>query len=267
MYHVTLVNLSSDARFADPSLGQGEPAACSPAELAELLKTFRELDPLQNASADPEIHVHYRRARHIVRTGQGRLMLYDSRDNTLPALVLTVEEILAEFDGSAAAARSKPPFPGALTTDTIDREVPAPLAAAAKAPAPRKRLVLLSSLSLALGAAMVALWFGFATPSVAAGLDTLPAAEAASTAQSVAGVYVTGQEPGSRGIVVAADGSIRFFQLNAGTAPSFVRDTWRPARHGAALCLVVVQLDTLVEIVDRDTLAYCGERYRRAAQP
>ena len=66
---------------------------------------------------------------------------------------------------------------------------------------------------------------------------------------------------------VVADGTIRFFQLNAATAPSFVRDTWRPARNGATLCLVVVQLDTIVEVVDRDTLVYGGERYRRAAQP
>ena len=81
----------------------------------------------------------------------------------------------------------------------------------------------------------------------------------------VEGVYVTGGEPGDRGIVVGGDGVIRIFELNAGGAPSFVHGTWRAGRIDGALCLAIPQFRTFVKIVDRETVVYCGERYRRAA--
>lgn len=265
MYHVTLVNLASDARRADADLGASKSRLLSPDELRALLETFREIDALQNAAADPEIQIHNRGARYVVRTGQGRLLFSDARDTTQPTITLSTAEILAELDGSAAAARSRPPFPMSAPSE-IGRDMAREgTKVAVMTPAKRRfRVIVLSAAAVLLLGGIVAL-------SLPRGVDPEPeitplaSGEVASTARMVEGVYVTGGEPGDRGIVVGGDGRIRIFELNVSGAPSFVHGTWQAGRIDGALCLAVPQLRTIVTVIDRQTVTYCGERYRRAA--
>lgn len=118
MLNVTLVRLAPDARSADIAFGQAGVVELSTEEFTERLEAFRELDPLQNAHADPEIRVQSGGQKYVVRTGQGMLFLYNVRDHTQPAQVLTTAEVLAELDGSANAARTAAPFPGILVSQT-----------------------------------------------------------------------------------------------------------------------------------------------------
>lgn len=264
MYQVTLIHLSPDARSADVAFEVEPTRLCSAEEIAELLEAFRKIDPLQNADADPEIVLQHRGARYVVRTSQGRLLFSDSRNITLPTLTLGPAEILAELDGSAAAARTRSPFPTAMSPEIAARSAATVTKTpAALPPTRRARLVALSAVITLLLGGIAALIFLRGAESQ---LDLAPlaAAERTATAQRVEGVYVTGGEAGDRGIVVGADGALRIFELNAGSAPNFVHGTWKAGRINGALSLLVPELRTVVTIVDRETIVYCGERYRRA---
>lgn len=268
MYNVTLIRLSSDAQLVDPEAEDGRMVYCSAVELSSLLEAFSQIDSVLNASYDPEIRINRGRDRYIIRTGQGRLMLYDGRDKLKPALVVTIAGILAELDGSGSAADHPPAdsAPGVVSITHVTGPA-APRPRATSALSRRMQLVIMALLAIGLGGGIAALRISRARMSPDPEVAPLPAAEQATTAQSVEGVYVTGSEPGSRGIVVGADGAIRIFQLNARTPPSMVTDTWRAGRRDNQLVLVLAELQTTVEIVSRDRISYCGETYRRAAPP
>ena len=268
MYNVTLVRLTSDAQLVDPEAEDGRMVYCSAVELSSLLEAYSQIDAVLNASYDPEIRIHRGRDRYIIRTGQGRLLLYDGRDRMRPGLVVTIAGILAELDGtgSITTRSTMETTPGVVSIANV--EGPAvPRSRATHARSRRIQRVVMSLLAIALGGGIAALKISRARMAADPGVAPLPAAEQATTAQSVEGVYVTGSEPGSRGLVVGADGTIRIFQLNARTPPSMVNDTWRVARRGTQLVLVLEQLETTIEITDRDKVSYCGETYRRAAPP
>lgn len=268
MYNVTLVRLTTDAQLVDPEAEDGKMVFCSSAELSSLLEAFSQIDPVLNASYDPEIRINRGRDRYIVRTGQGRLMLYDGRDKMKPALVVTIRGILAELDGSGSAADYSPVDspPGVVSITHVTGPAALPTRAT-RARSRRIPLVIMSSLVIALGGGIAVLRISRARMAADPGMTPIPAAEQAQAVGNVGGVYVTGSEPGRRGIVVGDDGTIRIFQLNARTPPSMVNDTWRAARRGAQLVLVLDELGTTVEIIDRDRISYCGETYRRAAPP
>lgn len=265
MYQVTLIHLSPDARTADVTFEVEPSRARSVEEITALLEAFRGIDPLQNADADPEIILQHRGARYVVRTSQGRLLFSDSRDITLPTLTLSPAEILAELDGSAAAARTRSPFSMAKLPESDDGSAAEITKTATAFPVKRRiRLAALSTVvALLLGGIAALVFLRGAEPK--SDLAPIPATERTATARLVEGVYVTGGVAGDRGIVVGADGAIRIFELNTGSAPNFVHGTWQAGRINGALSLLVPELRTVVTIVDRETVVYCGERYRRAA--
>jgi hypothetical protein len=276
-YSATLVNLSRDARTADVSLGRSRPASLSTTELGSLLDAFCGLDALQDASADPEIRVEHGSDRYlIIRAGQGRLALYNARDRTQPAQVLTPIEILAELDGSACAVRkaSNATVTGSASPLTAEPGVTLAPGVTSESvpyippePVRHTRTMVLVGAMFASLIIVLAVKLSDRPPRASDDVVLLPRAEHAGVAQSVEGVYVTGSNPGDRGIVVAAAGTIRFFQLNADTAPSMAHDTWKPGRRDQRLCLAITDLGSVVEIMDRDVLLYQGDRYRRAAAP
>lgn len=268
MYNVTLVRLSSDAQVVDPEAEDGVMAYCSSVQLSSLLEAFSQIDPMLTATYDPEIRIYRGRDRFIVRTSQGRLLLYDGRDRAKPGFAVTIAGILAELEGTGRAAD----YPAAEPSLGLGQIAGAAASSAAvpklaRARARRIRLVIMSVLVVALGGGIVALRIARAASTADPAITPIPPAEHVAAVDAVAGVYVTGSEPGHRGIVIGADGTVRIFQLNASTPPSMVTDTWRAARRGPKPLLLLAELQTTVEIIDRDTVAYCGETYRRAAPP
>lgn len=103
-YNVTLMHLTADARTVDV-LAQIEQRDLESNALQTLLRNFCELDPLANAGVDAEIRVRARGESFLLRSEQGKLVLYDVLDRELPGQVLTPEEAMNELDGTATAAR------------------------------------------------------------------------------------------------------------------------------------------------------------------
>lgn len=260
MFNVTLVNLARDARSAAAGLGATKLERIPASEFAALLESFRGLDPLQN-TADPEIRVVTSQGSFLIRTERGKLFLYDARDRTAPAHELPVSEIIAELDGTAAAARTALPF--ALYA-AAEARAPGQGSASGIAASPARRPpVIRLAICLVLLMAVIALRYWPGRLAVHPPLDTVGSVEQAGLRDSLTGVYMTGSQPGDHGIVVLDNGGLKIFQLNAQTAPSVIYDTYALGRLGAKLCLVTNQPGGLIEVNGRDTLLYCGETYQR----
>ncbi len=266
MFHVTFVNLARDARTAIELGGSVDLGMLDAGKLAALLDTFAELDAVQNTMADPEIRVQTRRDRFIIRTGQKKLFLQDARNLSEPAYVLTAGEIIAELDGSAAAKRTTPPMPIKLSTDnpsfvagaTIGAELP-PRPEPVDRPWP---FALIGLVLLLAGYVAYSEWSGRRAGNQPA-LTPLTAAERLAEDSSLTGVYTTGSEPGHHGIIILGDGKLKLFQINAVAAPSVVYGDYKFGRLKSKLCLATDQPGGVIEVMDRESLQFCGEIYKK----
>lgn len=264
MYNVTLINLDPDARSAGADWEKIERRGISAGDVRALLRNFCELDPVENATAEPEIRVQAPDQSVLVRMGNRKLMVYDMHNRENPAHVLTLDEVMAELDGTAAAARDAAQLAKAMANAAA--AVPAASPVPVRPPAPRASLPRM--IALALGAAILAgilIWLRVAsTVDVRpAGFTRIPAAEAAELQRSLSGVYVTGTQPGQHGIVLTPTGELRLFEFRAIDAPRRVQASGTWGRVGSTLCLATDQPGGLITLSDRNAWVYCGETYRK----
>ena len=89
------------------------------------------------------------------------------------------------------------------------------------------------------------------------------AAERAALESRLAGVYLTGNEPGQHGIVVTGPGELKLFELGAVEAPRVVYAAYQLGRVGPLLCLATDQPGGVIEVTDDGNLTYGGETYLR----
>jgi hypothetical protein len=262
MYNVTLVNLAADARSAAVVWERIERPGVSDGDLRRLLQNFCEIDAVENAAADPEIRVQVRKENYLIRTGQGRLVLYDVLNRELPGRSLALAEVMAELDGTAIAALSLPPF---VPTEA-GPGVGAALEPAVSPPAARRsplRLIALAAAACALGGGHILLRLSSGANEAPVAFNRMNAAEAAGVQATLAGVYLTGTQPGQHGIVLTTTGELRLFELGAVDAPRVVHATGELGRVGPTRCLATDQPGGLIMIPDPDTMVYCGETYKR----
>ncbi|MBI2518196.1 MAG: hypothetical protein HYV95_15045 [Opitutae bacterium] len=261
-YHTILVNFTADVRSVAGKPEHMESRELTDAEVRQLLEAFCGIDPVENEALEPEIRIQVRHDNYLLRTGQKKLIFYDARHRDLPALVLTVEETMKELDGSAEAARSASTLRHALRTGAATA-APFPAARAPETKASRPRLLAFGAITLALLTALVALRWGNRPAALPAQYRPVGDAEAVSLRAGLVGVYMTGNEPGDHGIVVSLAGELKLFELNALTPPRVVYAAVEAGRIGSQPALATDQPGGVITVVDRDTLSYCGETYRR----
>ncbi len=247
MFTVSTVNLSSDTSKVDPELGTAELGVLSEDEFASLLYRFRLLDSVQNSEVDPHLLVNANAGRFIVRTGRGKLFLYNARDTTEPYAELTPAEIIAHLDRQP----STPP---------ADFSAPGPEAK----PAPHYGIAFaILFAGLALNAYTLYSVFYTETvveqPAVTLLTDS---AELTARQREVVGTFATGAQNGDRVITVNADGSLQFSELGSRSGISTSRDTFRLGRHDKKLCLLTTD-SGVVDVAGVDTLVYYRDIYRR----
>jgi hypothetical protein len=261
-YNVTLVNLAPDAR-AVAALAHVELRAVDPAALADLLRNFCEIDPIENAVADTEIRVQVRHENYILRTEQKRLILYDVHRRDLPALILTVGEAMRELDGTASAARNLTIQQARADAAPVDAPgTVLPVRPPPPAPSTPRVIGLAVTAGLLL-AAIIWLAAPFTGGGNPPGFAPVESAELGRLHTSLTGVYLTGSEPGQHGIVIMAPGEMKLFELAAVEAPRVVYAGYRPGRIGARLCLATDQPGGIIEVTADGNLLYCGEVYQR----
>ncbi len=249
MFSVTTVNLSSDTAVADATLGPSDLGVLSTEEFAALVERFSRIHAAQNIEADPHLLVTAPAGRFLIRTGQGKLFLYNARDTTQPYSEHSPAEIVAQLDRQLTT----PPF---AFTEAIAAEQPkaAPHYGIAFA-------ILLAGLALN----AYTLYSVFYTESVNEApvvvLLTEPA-EFASRSREVIGSYATGSQPGDRVITVTADGKIKFFEIGTKAGPTNNTDTFKLGRREKKFCLLTAD-SGVVDIVNPDTFVYYRDTYRR----
>lgn len=249
MFLVTTVNLSADTTSASAAHGSADLGDLPSEEFAALLERFRLLDSIQNHEADPHLLVTARAGRFVVRTGRGKLFLYDARDTVEPYAELTSGEIIQHLDRSADAAQA----------DALDE-------ASAKEPAPTpNRGIAFAILIAGLALNGYTLYSVFYTESVnekpAITLVT-DAAELAARQGDAVGTYATGDQPGDRVIAVAADGKMRFFRVADKSGLGENAETYHLGRHDKKYCLATTD-SGVVDILNFDTLVYYRDTYKR----
>lgn len=261
-YHIYLVNLSADAR-AVAAEARRELRDADTAVLEVLLRNFCTIDPIENALGETEIRVHVRHEKYLLRTEQGKLILYDVNQRDLPAQILNVEEAMQELGGAAGAARNQVILQaraeaGPAVVSGPELPLRAPVATA------RRPLVLaLSGTAGLLLAAILWLSGPFAVESAPIGFLSLEQAESAKLQGTLTGVYLTGSEPGQHGIVVTGPGELKLFELGTVEAPRVVYAGYRLGRIGEKLSLATDQPGGVIEVAADGSLVYSGEVYQR----
>ena len=261
MYNVTLVNLSADARSIAPHTHVDLREAGAEA-LRTLLGNFCEVDPIENAAAEAEIRVQIRRESYLIRTGQMKLILYDTRNRELPGQIFSVEQVMSELDGTAAAARVEAIMLARAEARPGEPAGVGPVMAPAAVPS-QARLIGLVVTACLLLAAIVYLAAPFAPGGTPAGFTPVEAAEITGLETALTGVYLTGNEPGQHGIVLGGNGELKLFELGVVEAPRVIYVSYELGRVGAKLCLATDQPGGLIEVQTDGALGYCGEIYQR----
>jgi len=250
MVTVTTVNLSADTSAADSRLGPSELGVLTPDEFRSLLDRLRRIDSAQPNDADPHLVVTSAAGRFIIRTGQGKLFLYDARDTTAPYGLRSPEEIVAQLDPQITQA----PFAFPSTT-----------------PAKQPKAAPHYAIAFALVVAGLALngytiYSVFSIESVAqppAVVVLTDLNELTTRGRDAIGSYATGNRPGDRVITVTPDGKVRFSELGSRDSISINTDTFRLGRRDQRLCLLTLE-SGVVDFVNPDTLLYYRDTYRRS---
>jgi hypothetical protein len=254
MFHVTLVNLAADASAADIAFDRHELGELSADQVLPLLERFAQLDAVANAEAEPQIKLSARAGKFIVRTGRGRLFLYQARDAAQSYAELTAPEIVAQLlgDGTTGVSADAPPG-GTEGTRPAPRQTPANRGIAAA----------MLAAGLALNAYTVHSAFNTATvnPPPAVTLVT-DAAEAGNRLREIAGTYATGSQPGDRVIEIRADGTALFSAFGAKGVRNYGSETFKLGKHGGKFALALRDAG-LIEIQNLDTVVYYRDTYRR----
>lgn len=250
MFQVTTVSLSADARQANEKLGSIQVGDVSRAELFALLERFRQIDNVQNLEAEPKVSIVAPAGRFVVRTGQGRLLLYDARDSTKSYAELTTAEIITQLETSPSSR---------VPLQESAKSLPAPPASAPN----RGIAVAILVAGLALNGYTLYTVFYVENVNVRPDLTLITdAAEIKMRQHDVIGVFATGGEPGDRMIEVSKDGRVMFSELGSRTGASGTSDTYRIARRAGKLCLATTD-SGVIDVLNIDTLVYYRDTYRR----
>lgn len=247
MFKVSTVNLSADTASAAADCGENPLGEVSAAELIALLERLRAIDPAQNAEADPHLLIGAPAGQYLVRTDQGKLLLYNTREITEPYVELTAGQIVAQLDQAPSSA-------GAT------EETATPLIA----PAPHRGIaiaILLAGLALNGYTLYSAFYSESVNPKTAVTLLTDPA-ELAAHGHDVVGTFATGDQNGDRVIVVTADGRVTFSEIGNARSVTNGTDTWRLGRHDKKLCLTTTD-SGLIDVTNIDTMVYYRDTYKR----
>lgn len=267
MFSVTLINLSADGRTATEGARPLDLGRLTPSEFSALLDAFATIDEIQNLKSDPEIRVQTKRERFTIRTGDGKLFLYDARRPNEPAYVYSSAQIIAELDGSAADQRTSAPFVTLTAKERSQPAVEAPpspeeLATIAEfRPTQVPWFLIVASVALA-GLVAVVAETSSSNPDLPP-LTPLAKAEQTKEDAAVTGVYMTSNLPNGHGIAVLGDGNLKLFTINAQAAPSVVLGSFKFGRIGETLYLATNQPGGLIKVIDPKSLEFCGLVFSR----
>lgn len=261
MMKVSSQSLSPDGTTADTAFGIVDRGDMDAEALAALLEKFTALDAVQNHEHDPHLIVRTRDSKYLIRTSGGQLHLYNARDTSQPAAVLSLPRLLEVLVGppvTVGVASEEPELPAPAPTGTKYRGV---LTAG------------LLILAVGLNAWGISRFLNQEEDPPAPAYTEITSPEQLNALRhQLAGSYATGREPGDRIITIASDGTIRFQLLVAradGTPvpANAIDDTYVVGRRSGGINCLATAVSGQVEIGVDGTLRYYGDTYRRTEPP
>lgn len=247
MFVVSTHNLTPDLRTARADVGSCDFGNLSAEQLIAILENFRLIDSIQNHEAEPHVSIQTPNGKFIVRTGQGKLFLYDARDSTLPYTELDSASIARELGRAQVVAED-----AAVEIDS------------APSPTPHHGIaitILVAGLLLNGYTLYSVFYIEDVNEKPAIELVT-DAKELAGLQRSVVGHYATGSDAGDRAIEVTADGRVRFLRIHANGERADGDDTFRIGRHDAKVCLATRD-SGVIDVNNIDSIVYYRDTYRR----
>ncbi len=247
-FNLTTINLTADLRTARADLGACDFGERDDAQLFAMLEIFRQIDPVQNHAAEPQIVIEAPTGKFLVRTGQGKLYLYNARDTTEPYVELNSSAILREIS---------------LPHADSDEAAAAEDAAAAKRTPHRGIAISILIAGLLLNGYTLYSVFYIDDVNEKPAVKLVTDDKELTTLQAaVAGHYATGSEPGDRAIDIGADGRVRFLKRIATGERADGDDTYRVGRHDSQLCLSTRD-SGVIDVQNAETVVYYRDTYRR----
>jgi len=262
MIRTTFENFDPDTGKASLEIGERRLGELEKARLVELLVRFRSVDPIENVEAEPRISLETRRQKRIVTTGIGRLYVHDPRNRLAPMVVMTPEEIIGEIDGSTALERSR--LLAERCRKLIASRVFLPKPPPPDSPQRTRFQIALSLIALLLATYCLYPYFTSHRESPMAYEAITDPKLIESYSQELAGVYLTGSQPGHHGITIGVAGTLTLFQLNDRAEPSLLRDRYQFVRVDGQICLQGTLPGGLLRPLRNRTLSYAGEFYQRS---
>lgn len=253
MYPVSTVHLSPEATQADTAFGTVELGDLSAGDLIALLERFSTVDAGQNEAAEPFLIVAGRSGKFHIRTGQGRLYLYNARATVEPYAELTTAEIIAQLERDNVTAA---PFAVAVDTPPPDpaRPPPAPHRGIAAA-------ILVAGVALN-GYTLYSVFYTDKVNERPAVTLIVDAAEASARRREIVGTFATGDRPGDRVITIKEDNRVQFSEIGVKPGVTDSGDSFRLGRRGTRLCLSTLD-SGVIDVLNLETLSYYGDAYRR----
>ncbi|HVU24568.1 MAG TPA: hypothetical protein VHE13_10620 [Opitutus sp.] len=251
MLTITLVHLAPDLSHAQADLGSTTYGDVDEDYLLAALESFRGIDPLQNTAAEPHLVIESSATKLLVRTGQGRLFVYNARDLSEPFVELDPAGVLRLLSRS-------------VTASGLEAADAAPAVAAAAPPSRHSALaVIIITLAVILNGYTIYSFFHVrpVRPPPEFTLVT-DAAKADSLRTAAAGRYATGNEPGDRILEITADGHVRFLRVTSAGRRTLGEDAFRVAERNDHTCLVTAAKG-IIDIRDIYTVVYFRDVYHR----
>lgn len=256
---VTTEYLNPECTVADTAFGRIERGELTVDELQTLLVRFAGIDAGENQRHDPGVIVRVRDKSHLIRAARGQWLLYNARDVSQPGVRVSLPELMAVL-------QETPPPPAA------DQPADEPPPASAAAPHGKPR-ALLAALLLAVGLGLnlwaLAQWALRDRPPPPEHAPITDPAQLENLRRDLTGSYATGDEAGSRLIMVGPADRLDLALLAADASGTLrpVRRlgydfTWNRRRDGA-ICLVTRDRLQVVVGPDAKTLLLSGDRYAR----
>lgn len=249
MYPVSTVNLSPDCTRADTSFGTVDLGMMSAEQLKALLERFQQLEGVRIVQAEPHLILTGRSGKFHVRTGQGKLFLYNARATVEPYAELTASEIITQLDRESVTTA-----PFASVTDPSAPPTAAPSRGIAAA-------ILVAGLMLN-GYTIYSVFYTESVNHKPAVTLVTDGTERASRQQEIAGTYATGDRPGDRVIVVKPDNQVIFSEIGSKGSIGENSDRFQLGKRGTKYCLSTAE-SGIIDIQNFDTVVYYRDTYRR----
>lgn len=254
MFRLTTVNISDNWQEVVSYLGNIDRGVIGSAQLEKALEQYRSLDASALREAEPYLIVTGPGGKYIVRCLDRRLLLYRTDKADAPP-----------FEGNAAEVIAELAF-GAQNPKHSDENAASPPPVEAKAQRATNRLIAIGMLIVGLAINGYTLYSAFYVDDVNRTPPLTPIssqAEVLDYRTRFAGRYVTGDEPGDRGIAMDANGVLRLYQI--GDRKAVVNTSSFDYVFGKRDRRLYIAIHGVgqIEAPDPEKLIFFGDTYRR----